>query len=163
MDYVDSKNNKLIRNVKELVFNGEEDWRIYDPNTDVERLLLSSPDMLKGSSGFSNICLINSSAWGMKTFVGQFDSNGLIRFYRPFYTGAIVSSEISHNAWKSFLKERYNVNNPVKVNYVLETPTEQTASLPHIDIMEDAYTLSIDTDLEPSSYEFTILEKIIEI
>lgn len=163
VDHIDFKNNKVVRNIKERAFTGEENWSIYDRNTDIERLMLSSTDMLKGSSGFSNVCLIDSGAWVKKTFVGQFDSNGIIRFYRPFYTGTLVSSEISHEAWKSFLKERYNVNNPVKVNYVLATSIEQEIELPRINTNLGATQISINTDLEPSSYEFTILEKIIEI
>ena len=35
--------------------------------------------------------------------------------------------------------------------------------LPKIQMREGATEISIDTDIEPSSYEFTVIEKIIEI
>ena len=113
-------------------------------------------DALPSVQGFSNICLLNVGAWSMTTFVGQLDSSGFIRFYRPFYAG-ILTSEASKDNWIAFLKERYSSGNPVNLDYVLATPTEETIELPNISTFYNETVLSAETEILPSDIEVSYM------
>jgi len=161
-DYIDLKSNKLVKNIKNVEFTGDEIWSMGDPNGTNERFIHDFGDAVASVQGFCNVSLMRADAWGLKTFVGQIDAKGKIRFYRPFYTGLITTSS-SLNNWKAFLKARYNSENPVKVVYVSSTPIEESVELPKINTINVTTQISIDTSIDPSSYEFTVVEKIIEI
>ena len=156
VDYIDFENSKLVRNIKHIVFTGNENWILNGANTAYERLIYELGDALPSVQGFSNICLLNVGAWSMTTFVGQLDSSGFIRFYRPFYAG-ILTSEASKDNWIAFLKERYSSGNPVNLDYVLATPTEETIELPNISTFYNETVLSAETEILPSDIEVSYM------
>ena len=55
------------------------------------------------------------------------------------------------NTW---LTEKSNSGNPVLVDYILETPTEESIDVPEIPSLTGNVTYIIDTSIKPSKIEY---------
>ena len=56
--------------------------------------------------------------------------------------------------FKKWLSDQYDSGEPVLVDYILETPTEESVAIPEIPTLTGNITYSIDTTVQPSSINY---------
>ena len=166
-DYIDFINGKVVRNIKEHIFNGSDNDRIafYADNNntlatnllpnnidasilkpipapqkpifcnkfsyigdivDKEHIYLTNGDLIDTTKRKSNIRL----------YINKSRLNG--------YSSSMTNSQ------KANLVKTWLSNNPIIVDYILQTPTEESITLPNIPTVDGNNTLNIDTELTPS-------------
>jgi hypothetical protein len=186
-DYVDSTDlasNKVVRNIYEYIFTGNERWSggststsgwggtntvgFYQYFTGINGNLIFNPSYLpiNKSSSLNNYFKNGFGAYAINTQLAGFtDTYYNIRITRSIlenYGSSNASDAENQNAFKAWLKDKYDSGNPVKVYYQLADPAEDTLSANHTSYGE--YTnISVDTSMQPTNMEFTVIEKIKEI
>ena len=146
-DYIDYNNKKIVRNVKERVYTGKESWLA--DNGDASYAFDSTEPYIKNSKGllFSNIAFYTETKDDSK-FSFKSSGAGYIEF-NAFGKG------YTSTTWKQYLANKYNSGSPVKVQYDIATPEEQTIDLPSIELLDGYNTLSINTEASPSNVKLT--------
>jgi len=144
-DYIDFKNQKVVRNIKEHELNGTETWNIYSQfywSAFPERLV-SSPNTKLISNYF-----IYKYTGGGSSDEGTFTigANTNICFQYDTVKMGIAS-------FKEILKDRYNANTPISVTYILETPKEEKLIIPEFSTFEDYTKIEVLTEIVPSKME----------
>ncbi len=164
-DYIDFKEGKLVRQVKEFVFKGNDSyWNDWSSSITEKSMgvLFYNNDILgayknpkikkdKGISNYFKLRNINEFSITKKadSDVGSFavsanSSPPYIGFKVPF---------TSLDDWKTFLKEKYENGNPVIVYYALKDSIESEIDLPIIDLNENVSNIIIDTETKPGKVE----------
>ena len=147
-DYLDLTSKKVVRNIKEVVFNGTEVLTKVDTTS------------LKTEYIYPQMKLISSNSTSI-IWTSTHINLG-ITTYAPYMPTAIEFRDINRNfnieyditKFQAWLKEQYNLNNPMKIDYVLETPTEESIDVPEISSLTGNVTYSIDTPVQPSKIEY---------
>lgn len=151
-DYIDSKNNKLVREMKELTFTGYEDW-------------------FTSSSSGKHYYSIPKSALGTDLPHG---SDDILCSHFKVYAGDVSALPVGqvcvgdNNINFNFDGtnddiagfETWLSQNNVKLYYPLTTPTETAMELPQISITQDSI-VSVETEV-PSSKLDVILDYTVE-
>ena len=177
-DYVDFANNKTVRSVYEYAFNGNNNWDggwegssgwggTNTVGLYVYFRVTGNPKPLKDGwpVTYNNyFCRLQYGAYNT-------DIVGANMSYDSSYYGMRISrallakygSDISAtSAFKQWITEKYNSGNPVKFTYELANPAEETLNINHISYGEYS-NISVDTSMQPTNMEFTVIEKIKEI
>lgn len=147
-DYIDFKNNKIMRNIKKLVLNGNESWTESSTNnTNIKRWRHNGQRsiILHPNSNNENAKLLSES-FQIKTAAQTYtrnegisvDTSGDILIYYP----SIVSGPANFKEWLS--------NNNVLTIFALQTPIEENIELPKILTANENNTLTIETEVTPS-------------
>ncbi len=148
-DFIDFKNGKVVRNIKEYTFEGTEGVSAFSTNiSDKFRMFISVPDVLLGIA--SNIYSAKSNYYPFGSADKGYTCNLSISVSRTSYY--IVIYDENHqtvDSLKTFLTEQYNNGNPVKAIYP-KTPTEETIDLPTINTLEGKNTITVQTQIQPS-------------
>ena len=84
---------------------------------------------------FTHSLLSNSSNSPDQSFSGRVQ-NRTVGFYD-------TTNGPTLDKWKEFLTSRYNSNNPIYLQYELETPTEESITLPDISTFEGTTMISV--------------------
>lgn len=147
-DYIDFKNGKVVRNIDSIVFSGDvsENWSL--PNTSPNTLRFTFSNGLPNGKDINIVKIIsNKFVNGSRTL-----DNGDYEHIRSSAIGypRLVSLNINKNrltentvnAFKTWLS-----NNPITVDYVLETPTEEDIELPNINLIEGKNIITIGTEV----------------
>ena len=147
VDYIDFKNQKVVRNAAEATFNGSEVWvktgdtldGVYQGfavsnsayNIPKGTKLICLSDKFPYASGKeANIVTIgNSSAYGLRIIIGA--------EYVP---------DLDVTTFKTWLSA-----NNVKFVYPIATPTEEPISLPALKTFKGTTIISVDTSIQPSN------------
>ena len=146
-DYLDLTNKKVVRNVKELVFNGTENIEKWTSQNVSYGFLyrLKSDDSLKKQIPISNYFKKGISS----VPVSKDNSVGL---NPPLFFGTVDWETVSD--FKSWLTEKYNSGDPVLVDYILATPTEESIDVPEIPSLTGNITYSVGTSITSSKIEY---------
>lgn len=146
-DYIDFKNQKVVRNVGETTFNGSETWVITGDVLDGvykgfavsnsvynipkgTKLICLSDKFPYASGKEANIVTIgNSSAYGLRIIIGA--------EYVP---------DLDVTTFKTWLSA-----NNVKIIYPIATPTEEPISLQTLKTVKGTSIMSVDTSIQPSN------------
>ena len=154
-DYIDFKNGKVVRNISEYKITGNENWqKQYGDNLfDVQECFNDKPFI--PSYGLCNMYKYNSVQSGI-------DTNTVNGEFALQKTLSVLTSTMKYNLFikntsysdkdlfKTYLQNLYNNNTPVIINYPLETPTEESITLPNILTVDGNNTLNIETEITPS-------------
>ena len=144
-DYIDFKNGKVVRQLGEVILDNNNTWTFLQAYsrrtyyTDITSLKQSSSNdeeallFANCFKGYSVINLLqnNASPYGICRRTNQ--SQILIR-------NDNVQSINDFQTWIS--------SNPVTVDYVLSTPTEEDIELPNINLIEGKNIITIGTELQ---------------
>ena len=153
-DYIDYKNKKIVRKINEFVVDG---------NTNKFQILVSSANnraQFRLVNALSTNYLIPTAFcthFAYNTTVYRdtaYDELGFIShtgfYYFRFTTSSPINTTALANEW---LIEQYNAGTPMKVLYILATPTEETIELPKIPTLKGTTILEVDTEIQPSNME----------
>ena len=149
-DYLDLTNKKVVRNVKELILNGTENWTKYTTVNNHYQLIV-------GDNYFSRDTNSILSNYYIKATSGSYNSS---------LNYAVISADANRirfkdkdistiEDWKNKLVGYADNNKPLKVIYQLANETEENIEVPSIPNLTGNITYSIDTTIKPSSINYS--------
>lgn len=138
-DYIDFANGKVVRNIGERIFNGNETFSL---NPSYNGFTTTQSNYIQDSSGFCTHCnVIGVHATGISCRIA----------YGLRFQGFASLYETATD-FKAWLASEYNAGRPLTLDYPLATPTEEAITLPDIPTLKNATTIfSIDTQIQPSN------------
>lgn len=152
-DYIDYKNQKVIRKVGCYAFDGSEEWVLHTTTKDggygvfrnegLLEPLIGAPISATFMTHFSFTPVTSTASWDAGQYRNQ-SSSEKINSSR-IYISALQSTVADFTEWLSN-------NKPIYI-YPLATTTEETIELPAIEIYEGTNTVDIDTTIQPSNVE----------
>lgn len=147
-DYIDFVNQKIVRNIDEIVLDGSESWTNSAISGDVlvHRFRTLGKKAHVVDIGFSDKFIIkdgNMSIYNDTEMVQLASSTSNTYIGLKIYINRLLTNDVSGlTTWLS--------SNPVTLDYVLLTPTEETITLPNIPTIDGNNTLNIETEITPS-------------
>lgn len=141
-DYIDFKNQKVIRNIKEVTFDGTENWKYNDTDNVI----------------YLSINNLASSVYCYSThFLSQALKDTISPYFRPVtdilrlyqQNGNILYS--SADEFKIFLANQNTARTPLVVYCLLSTLIEEDISCQLPKTLAKTTIISADTSLEPSN------------
>ena len=155
-DYIDLKNGKVVRNIKNMSLVGTENYgNIKDGNMNefylsLQNTLTAVSDTLVMSNYFkgTNRNSVNKGMGGVSV------SSNYLRITQS------VDSKFNYDiaTFKKWLKEKSTEGKPVIINYVVENPVEETVSIPSILTNESTKTIEIGTSTKPSKTQIEYIK-----
>lgn len=158
-DYIDFKNQKVVRKVSETILKGTEECTFINGDTSPSYERIYYIHSVFGSTAGESLCNAikttnsSNSGWGGTKFVIHVGSNGIF-IYRPAYSG-VLPDITSKKAWNNFLAERYQNGNPIKLYYILAEAIEEIISIPNISTFKGTTIYSVETSVQPSNMSAT--------
>lgn len=146
-DYIDFANNKVIRYIKNIDLS-KYAMGLYNYNSLNGIYIINALDETKSRAvGLSN----------RENKIGKYyDSTGHYMWIGVANTNVYWVGILDHLGISTVAEFRQYLNsNPANIDYVLDTPTEETIDLPDIKILEGSSTLSINTSVSPSNVKLT--------
>jgi len=141
-DYIDFINGKIVRQLGEVVFDGSENWVLADIYNNISQFDCSN-NLIKIFTQYNNISLFANyfgttarwnKSWLKDNIALHRVNNHKIRIQSSNFTTLEDFKE-----WLS--------SNPVTVDYVLATPTEEDIELPNINLIEGKNIITIGTEV----------------
>lgn len=147
-DYIDFKNQKVVRNIKEVTFDGTENWDYRDTDNII----------------YLSINNVASSVYCYSThFLSEALKDTVSPYFRPV-TGILRLYQQSNNIFyssadefKAFLENQNTAGTPLIVDYILSTPVEENVSLPTLQTFKGTTIMSVDTTVLPSNIKATYI------
>ena len=145
-DYLDLTSKKVVRNTKEIVFNGTESWQKHN-NLNTYYVNNTS---IKHSD---NISCYSDKYKGQVSGAGNSYGSGNMWIQSTSSYPRIYISNDNYATVDTF--KTYLASNNVTGYFVLETPTEESIDVPEIPSLTGNVTYSIGTNIKPSSINYT--------
>lgn len=135
-DYVDWGNQKVVRNVKEKIFDGMESFS--------DKYIASSGSITYPLPHVANsVAMLTRSIWRSTATIWANNEN--IAFKASYYDVTTLDE------FKTKLSEWYTNGEPLKMYYASRTPTEELISLPTLKTVKGTSIMSVDTTIQPSN------------
>lgn len=147
-DYIDFINGKVVRNISEVVLNGSETWSInsVQGNIKTQRFRVIGEKTHVVNMGYSNNFRVKDDS------ISVYEDTELLQVSSSQsnkYIGVQINIDrLASNTVADFVV--WLSSNPVTLDYVLLTPTEESITLPNIPTVDGNNTLNIETELTPS-------------
>ena len=161
IDYIDFKNKKVYRKVRELVVIGNEtNWQAFMTGDYLfYRFKVTTEQFADNSSSSNQKCNYFVGANIATTNILE----GASAYYSTSLGGTYFRIRDNNNFptladLKTFLKEKYAEGNPLKIYYDSFDIQEEKIDLPDIKIYDNS-TIKINTDITPSKIETEYLKK----
>lgn len=147
VDYIDFVNQKVVRNIKEVILDGNENWVTASAGQNAVRFVWNTYQGAKIPSSLNVVGDILSDKFiprtanetaNKKDGIAIAESGKFVIYYELF-------KESTSTQFKTWLSQ-----NNVTVDYVLATPTEESITLPNIPTINGNNTLNIETEITPS-------------
>lgn len=153
VDYIDFKNNKVVRNIKEIIFNGEEEWEEYNYSNEGLSFALNINDSLKEfnssmSTHFKNVYWSWGTDYINQTGIYSDHNSYTKKYFRPPNLSVTTVDE-----FKSWLLNQANAGSSLKLIYSLQTPIEEPLKLLRIPKVDGTQIIEVDTKIKPSKIE----------
>ena len=153
-DYIDYANGKVVRNVGETIFKGNENWNKFS-STNKYYVLNGLPTIYK-----PKILVLSNRFFGRLSGSGKqmeddkytyIDGDIWLQSVEDYPRLYIYKDDITTvENLKTWLS-----NNNITVAYPLATPIEESINLPGIELLDGYNTLSINTEVNPSNVKLT--------
>ena len=144
-DYIDFKNQKVVRKVKHREFSSNNNWSVYSSAAHHFQIIV-------GDNYFAQVEGVKVMSNYYPQYSGKYHSITSLDY-------AVLSADGSRlrfrdiryttlDEWKTFLD---TLETPLAVNYILATPTEENISLPALKTFKGTNVMSVDTAVLPSN------------
>ena len=143
-DYIDFKNQKVVRKVKEKQLVGAERWGRYPS---FRGFYSGISDMLSQNSGYG-FCSHYPRTTKPENMGVRFGADNTVAYFTQLYTD---ENPLTTDEWKAKLAEWNASGNPLKVTYILAESTEENISLPALKTFKGTSVMSVDTAVFPSN------------
>lgn len=152
-DYIDFKNQKVVRYIKEQTFNGSEVWNYRDS----DHLLHVSVPGLASSSYCVSTHFLDENRKGSSTTPYLRPVTNILRLYQKPIN--ILWSSAAE--FKAFLTAQKTAGTPLIVDYVLTEPTEESISAADFSLTAaDSINISAGTETAPSKIDLEYYQDI---
>ena len=141
-DYIDFINGKVVRNITEFILDGARTTNLYFNSASQNTSRIQYTSNPRGGSNDTNIFC--------NQLLGKLNYNPDIE--GVYVNNASIVLRINKDKiGKSITtaNEYFSVN-PLILNYILATPTEESITLPNVSTVEGNNTLNIETEITPS-------------
>lgn len=151
-DYIDFANGKVVRQLGEVILDGDEDisrvsarsnkYRFVVGIDNINMIAISNMGDYNPILSDKYISKNRDQTYANETGIGYGDGSS-------YYKNLIIYDE----NLSSFTIEQFKTwlqSNNVTVDYVLATPTEESITLPNIPTIDGNNTLNIETEITPS-------------
>ena len=154
VDYIDYANGKVVRNVGETIFKGNENWNKFSSTNKYYVLnglpTIYKPKILVLSNRFFG--RLSGSGKQMKddkyTYIdGDIWLQSVEDYPRLYIYKDGITTVQNLKTWLS--------NNNITVVYPLNKPKEETIDLPNIELLDGTSTLQVNTTVSPSNVKLT--------
>ena len=146
-DYIDFKNQKVVRNVTESIFNGTESW-VKTSNTlsGAYQGFAISNSAYNIPSGTNLICFSDKFLYSstVKKNIIKMENNST--FTLRIIIGIEYVSDLELETFKTWLSE-----NNIKVVYPIETSVEESIILPELSTVENLSIYVVESDVSASN------------
>jgi len=146
-DYIDFINGKVVRNIKEVVLDGSENWASASASGNYSRFVCNAYNDALIPIDLNTIGNILSDKFIPRT--ANETANAI--------TGIAIAGSgrfvIYYDLTKDYTTTQFKTwlsSNNITVDYALSTPTEETITLPNIPTIDGNNTLNIETEITPS-------------
>ena len=139
-DYIDFKSGKVVRNINEYKFTGNENWEKnnYPPSGAYQFTIKKTI--------FNNITSVAKNTLNTHfTTKNKANGSGIGSYYNLYPSTSLNTTTAAE--FVTWLK-----NNNMILNYAMTTPVEESISLPNIDLNKVKY-INIESSTNPSSIE----------
>ena len=144
-DYIDFKNQKVIRKVKHREFSSNNNWSVYSSAANHFQTIV-------GDNYFAQVEGVKAMSNYYPQYSGKYYSITSLDYAVLSVDGSRLRfRDIRYTTldeWKTFLD---TLETPLAVNYILATPTEETISLPALKTFKGTNVISVDTTVLPSN------------
>jgi len=166
-DIIDYSAQNLVRSVNEYIITGSEgnssgkSWKYsggygMEIRSNVLNTTTTVPTKQIAMSNYYTYMNSNNNKLDHIRLTSNFDTYGYIAINDLNYQG-----EDTVDSFVLYLKDLYDSGVPIRVIYpVYSDRNTISLELPKINTFEGNQTISIDTDIKPSSVEFTVIQKI---
>ena len=158
-DYIDFKNQKVVRNVKQITLDDSLTYNSSNSSTYI---------LFRGKLVLADKKIFNSTDSGNRALMSEnFPINGKCISAQTNTEDSLSSYHDDNAIYLSFadlLRENttneqfsaYISLHPINLHYVLKTPTEESITVPNLSIYPNSSNVSIGTSIEPSNVEINI-------
>ena len=143
-DYIDFKNQKVVRKVKEKQLVGAEQWSRYPT---FKGFYSGISDMLIQNNGYG-FCSHYPRTTKPENMGVRFGVNNIVAYFTQLYTD---ENPLTTDEWKAKLAEWNASGNPLKVTYILAESTEENIALPALKTFKGTSVMSVDTAVFPTN------------
>ena len=152
-DYIDFKNQKVVRYIKEQTFNGSEAWNYRDS----DNLLHVSVPGLASSAYCVSTHFLDENRKGSSTTPYLRPVTNVLRLYQQ--PSNILWSSAAE--FKAFLTAQKTAGTPLIVDYVLSTPTEESISAADFSLPDgEIVSMAAGTETAPSKIDLEYYQDI---
>jgi hypothetical protein len=156
-DYIDYKNKKVVRNVKENILRGSSYlflWSSYGS------AYIHSTDINKGSDDLqiSGLCSHLPIVPSGQIYAGKTQGASTNKGYTQFVF--YIQGFTTIQEYRDYFDEQYSKGTPFKIYYALATPTEETIEIPEITTEKGTNNFTSETTIEPSELKITYWKQI---
>ncbi|MBQ9023817.1 MAG: hypothetical protein IJ105_01195 [Bacilli bacterium] len=146
-DYIDFVNSRVVRNIGDIILNGTQTmYRVNTNTTEIYRFQVSEvPE--NPTSSTNEIGKILCSHYRKRSAADTYGKHEGISFRNPGVNGFYIYDESRNNYTLEEYKEWLS-SNPVTVNYLLATSTEEDIELPNINLIEGKNIITLGTELQ---------------
>lgn len=155
IDYIDFENNKVIRNTREVVVTGNENWETISSGTPkMFRYKLSNqkigpetqssfPDQFCNYANAAVVTVGGGEIGASAYYSSSVSGGGTIFRIRPTTNYATVAT------FTSMLKDLYNAGTPLKYVIPIYNATEESITLPNIPLVRGKNVIDTNTIVKP--------------
>lgn len=153
-DYIDFKNQKVIRNVGVKAYDGSENWKNY-PNNQGFSII---EDSMKSQNLGDGLCNYFKTVKKFALAGIIYGANSKAMYFIHLYAS---DSSLTVDEWKAKLSTWNTNGNPLTVYYILATSAEEDITIPNLTIPDSEVTnIFVGTSLQPSSMDVTYYQDI---
>lgn len=162
-DYIDYKNKKVVRNVKEKIYQTSEDAGVGRQGTNYNSLVISLSDGLVFDSYSLAMSNYFQSGGNASAVYNTPDTQPNKIVYQGTYHRcfASISNQIvnSNSELQSWVETLYNNGTPLKILYPVE-PREEAIDIPEIVMCKGTNVFEVDTTIKPSETNINYWKQI---
>ena len=145
-DYIDFVNQKVVRNISEVVLNGSETWNknTIPQNIRTERFSSRSPFKHIINLGYCDTFVVKNESMSVYSDTEMFQISSSTG---NTFIGILINIDrLASNTVADFVA--WLSSNPVTLDYVLLNPTEEDIELPNINLIEGKNIITIGTEVQ---------------
>ena len=150
-DYIDFKNQKVVRCIGEITLDGTENW-VYQESNNIIYLSIKNKNLSRTHDSFSTHFLFQDSKNAIDPYFVVVNSSTLGNVVLRFYQQGDNIIYSTADEFKTFLVDQYNSGNPVKLLCNCYNVVETAVTIPNLAAPKsERATIMVDTSIKPSN------------
>ncbi len=150
-DYVDFKNQKVVRCIGEITLDGTENW-VYQESSNMIYLSIKNKNLSRTFDSFSTHFLFSDSKNAIDPYFVVVNTSTLGNVVLRFNQQGDNIIYSTADEFKTFLVDQYNSGNPVKLLCNCYNVVETAVTIPNLTAPKsERATIMVDTSIKPSN------------